>query len=121
MTDPRAESVLDRDVIDGLKALDADGAPGLLEELVSLYLSDTPPRLKDLVVALDGGDARGVEEIAHSLKSSSGNLGAAGLASLMRQIEALGRAHDLHGARPLVARTDGEFRRVEEALRAELA
>ncbi len=119
MTD-RQEPVLDPDVIESLRALESEGEPGLLEELVELFLSDTPPRMRNLELAVTSGDARTVEEIAHSLKSSCGNLGAASLSVLFRQIEALGRGQDLDGVDALVAESNAEFRRVEDALRSEL-
>lgn len=119
MTD-RNEPVLDPDVIEGLRSLESDGEPGLLVELVDLFLSDTPPRMRNLEVALKSGDARTVEEIAHSLKSSCGNLGAASLSALFREIEALGRGRQLDSVPSLVAKSNAEFRRVEDALRSEL-
>ena len=119
MSDAHRDSVLDREVIEGLKALDVDGG-GLLAELVNLFLDDTPTRLEALRQSLVTGDAKGVEESAHSLKSSCGNLGAHGLADIFKKIEFLGRQGQLDDVPGLVAKTDDEYVRVQDALRAEL-
>lgn len=119
MSQHSRETVLDPDVIEGLKALDVDGG-GLLSELVDLFLDDTPTRLETLRSALHSGDTRVVEESAHSLKSSCGNLGALRLADLFKRIEELGRRGDLNEVEGLVNETANEYQRVEDALRAEL-
>jgi len=111
---------LDPEVLAGLRELETDDDPGLFSELVELFLTDTPPRLRALEHALGCGDSKALEEVAHSLKSSCGNLGASALAELCKDLEALGREQRLHDAPTLVQRTGEEFRRVEAALRAEL-
>ena len=120
MSDSRDEPVLDATVIASLRALEEDGVPGLLGELVDLFLSDTPARMRNLEDALDGGDAAGVEAEAHALKSSCGNVGATALADLFKEIEALGRDAQMQSVPSLVARTRGEFDDVEQALLREL-
>ena len=121
MSESPDEPILDQDVIDGLRALEAEGAPGLFGELVDLFLSDTPPRMQAMEDALESGDAQGVEAAAHSLKSSCGNVGAKVLAELFQEIEALGREAQLDSVPSLAARTRGEFDQVERALRNELS
>lgn len=120
MTD-EGEDALDRGVIEGLRALDPEGEDGLLAELVDLFLADTPTRMTNLEQALETGDAKTVEEAAHSLKSSCGNLGAVRLSGLFKEIEALGREDRLDPVRELVQRTGHEFRRVESALLKEIS
>jgi signal transduction histidine kinase/DNA-binding response OmpR family regulator/HPt (histidine-containing phosphotransfer) domain-containing protein len=115
-----SDPVLDPSVISSLRELGGDDDPGLFSELVGMFLSDTPERLRALSEALDHNDPGALERAAHALKSSSANLGALGLSVLFRDIEAAGRAKDLSKAAPLVARTQPEFQRVEAALRSEL-
>jgi HPt (histidine-containing phosphotransfer) domain-containing protein len=115
-----SDPVLDPSVISSLRELGGDDDPGLFSELVGMFLSDTPERLRALTEALDHNDPGALERAAHALKSSSANLGALGLSVLFRDIEAAGRAKDLSKAAPLVARTQPEFQRVEAALRSEL-
>ncbi|MFT5283998.1 MAG: HPt (histidine-containing phosphotransfer) domain-containing protein [Planctomycetota bacterium] len=112
------DRILDMEVIEALRALEAEGAPGLFDELVELFLSDTPPRMKSLAEATAAGDMKAVEFNAHSLKSSCGNLGATILVDLFREIERLGREEELDGVSVLVNRSAEEFDRVQVALSA---
>lgn len=121
MTDYDDQPALDPEVIEGLRALESEDAPGIMNELVNLFLSDTPPRMEALAVALEQGDAKGIEEAAHSLKSSCGNLGAVGLSGIFKEIEALGREKSLNSVPSLVERSNREFERVESALKNELS
>jgi len=116
-----SDPVLDRSVIASLRELGGDDDPGLFLELVQLFLSDTPERMRQLDAALEKSDPTMLERAAHALKSSSANLGALGLSALFRDIETAGRERDLSRAAPLVVRSGQEFARVEEALRSELS
>jgi signal transduction histidine kinase/CheY-like chemotaxis protein/HPt (histidine-containing phosphotransfer) domain-containing protein len=115
------QPVLDHDVIASLRELGGDDDPGLFSELVNMFLSDTPERMRALSEAMDKRDPTALERAAHALKSSSANLGALGLSGLFRDIEAAGREKDLSRAETLVARTQPEFAKVEAALRSEVA
>jgi two-component system sensor histidine kinase/response regulator len=115
-----AEPVLDPDVITSLRELGGADDPELLAELVNLFLSDVPERMRLLSEAVEKGDPRVLEREAHALKSSAANLGALGLSALFREIESAGRVQDLARAQALVARSQGEFERVEAALLTEI-
>jgi CheY-like chemotaxis protein len=115
-----ARDVLDLEVIETLKSLGGDDDPGLFAEIVELFLQDTPPRLAALEQALGSSDAKVIEETAHSLKSSCGNLGAIYLSDLCRKLEAMGQKRDLSEAEPLVRLSREEFERVTVALREQV-
>ena len=110
------DNILDMEVIGALRALEEDGAPGLFDEIVELFLSDTPTRLHDLATASDAGDMKGIEAAAHSLKGSCGNLGATVLVDLFRKIEQLSREELMDEIPQLVSQTGPEFDRVQAAL-----
>ncbi len=114
------QPVLDQGVIASLRELGGEDDPGLFIELVNLFLSDTPERLRAMSEAMEHRDPTALERAAHALKSSSANLGALELSALFRDIEAAGREKDLSRAAKLVARTQPEFQRVEAALRSEV-
>ncbi|MBI1381820.1 MAG: hypothetical protein GC161_12120 [Planctomycetaceae bacterium] len=116
----QSHDVLDPQVIASLRELDEPGEPGLLEELVDIFLSDAPTRVAALEEALAAGDGAQLERVAHSLKSSCGNLGAKTLAELCRQIEANGRQGRLEGIASLVARSRQAFAEVQRALEIEI-
>jgi HPt (histidine-containing phosphotransfer) domain-containing protein len=117
MSDP----ILDREVLATLKELGGEDDPGLFIELVNLFLEDTPERIRLLNEALDQGDPLALERAAHALKSSAANLGAMSLSTLFRDLETAGRQKDLGKANGLVTQAGSEYRRVEEALRQEIA
>jgi len=120
--DPMSEThpILDRSVIASLRELGGDDDPSLFFELVHMFLSDTPERMRALSEAFDKRDPTALERAAHALKSSSANLGALGLSALFRDIESAGRERDLVRAESLVKRTQPEFAKVEAALRSEI-
>jgi CheY-like chemotaxis protein/HPt (histidine-containing phosphotransfer) domain-containing protein len=90
-----------------------------LTDLVRVYLEDAPRLVAQLREAAQAGDVEGLVAPAHSLKSSSANLGAARLSDQARMVE--------HGARlktlappllPPVERIEAEFARVRQELSA---
>lgn len=65
------------------------------------------------------GDADALKLAAHTLKSSSANVGAQVLSARCREIEWLARAANVAAAADLVAGTDAEFWRAQTELIAE--
>jgi two-component system sensor histidine kinase/response regulator len=78
---------LDNNAIDAVRQLDPDGSDRLLARLIALYRDDSSQLLADIDNGLKVGDADAVARAAHTLKSSSANLGATNVAALARQIE----------------------------------
>jgi signal transduction histidine kinase/CheY-like chemotaxis protein/HPt (histidine-containing phosphotransfer) domain-containing protein len=107
---------LDEDVIQSLRELGGEDDPGLLAELAELFLEDAPPRIADLQRALESNDTKLLQETAHALKSSCGNLGALLLSEMCRELEAMGREERLDGAAALLERSTRELDRVVCAL-----
>jgi two-component system sensor histidine kinase/response regulator len=120
MYEEEDDKALDAGVIASLRDLGGDD-PSIFNELVELFLEDTPTRIAALEQALASGSARELEAAAHTLKSSAGNLGAYVLSTLCKELEDCGRNQKLEAATSLVARSREEFKRVEEQLREELA
>ena len=116
-TADEATDPLDRGVLQGLRELgDAD----LLSELVDLFLEDAPPQLEALRGAVEGGDASSVERVAHALKGSCGNMGAAQMAAICAELQDIGTSGDLTRAPQLLGQLEAEFGRVRPALEAEI-
>jgi PAS domain S-box-containing protein len=126
LTSPKGESPdgdgleepLDEGVLAGLRELgDAD----LLSELSTMFLDDASSRLAALRETVEGGDAKAVEQIAHALKGSSGNMGAKRMAKICAELEYVGASGDLSYAPEVLGRLEEEFSRVRPALEAETA
>jgi len=111
--------VLDRSVLSGLRELQEEDEGDILGELVGLFLADVPPQLVTLGEAARAGDARSVERIAHSLKDSCGNMGAARLGAVCAELGELGRSGDLSEAPARISRLE-EFGRARVAFDEEL-
>lgn len=64
-------------------------------DLVSTYLDDSSEKLNKLEAAVSAQDAQEVSSLAHSLKGSSSNICASGLAEKFKVLEDMGRAGDV--------------------------
>ncbi len=103
-----------------LAALQEPGDPDLLAEIVTLYLRDTPERLRELRER--SGDAGEIARVAHVIKGSSANLGASGLQELAARLEAAAQGNQGRDAlHALVDAVAAEYVRVEQHLRDVLA
>ena len=112
------EDTLDRAAIDNLLEL---GGSDLLSELAETFSGDTRSALPALREAVTAGDARSVESIAHSLKGSSGSMGARRMSAMCAELQDAGASGDLPSVPGLLERLEEEFGRVRAALEDELA
>jgi len=111
--------ILDMSVIETLKDLGGEDEPELFVELVDLFLEDARGNFEALSHALDELDVATFERTAHTLKSSCGNIGAAGLSRMCFKLEQLGRSGHLDGAESILAAALSEFEEVCVALTTE--
>ncbi len=109
------EDPIDYVVLESLRELQEEGEPDILAELVEMFVSDTEPRLAALREAVESGDASGVEQTAHALKGSTGNMGARSMA-LAADLQDIGASGDLAGAARKLERLEEEYNRVRPAL-----
>ena len=100
---------LDADVLTRLRELD------LLGEIAVTYLSDAEAHLETITKALSAGETTPAQGAAHSLKGSSGTIGAKHMVALCAEIERLSGA--TAGAAELLPRLQAELARVRQALR----
>ncbi len=107
---------LDASVVEGIRAMDADGSGGFLRQLIDKYLANSSADLGHLAANVRSGDAEGLGKTAHRLKSASANLGAMMLASICKELETAGRSGQLDGAERLLAAIGSEYERVRQAL-----
>jgi two-component system sensor histidine kinase/response regulator len=115
----RAGEVLDRRVLDQLSKVLTNGKPELLSRVINLYLVESPKLMQKLKQAAVASDALEIARSAHSLKSSSGNVGAKVLSRYCADIEASARGADTEEARRILAKIETEHGRVQRALSAE--
>lgn len=84
--------------------------------LVRVYLEDTPKNLQILLTAAERGDVQAMIAPAHSLKSTSANLGAMALSDLAKLVEHGARAGTLRDSLGMARQAGVEFRRAAEEL-----
>ena len=88
--------------------------PALFERLLRIYMDFAPKAVAELKAALGASDCTQLKSTAHSLKSSSANVGAMTLAELCKKLEAIAGAKNIVAAAQCVAS-------IEEALKAVIA
>jgi two-component system sensor histidine kinase/response regulator len=115
------EAPLDERALASLRELQQEGEPDFVGELIELFLHDAPPQLAALRDAIEEEDADSVELIAHTLKGSSGSMGAKKMAEICGELQNVGASGVPARAPRLFERLEEEFGRVRPALEAELA
>jgi HPt (histidine-containing phosphotransfer) domain-containing protein len=111
------DPVLDMSVVEELLSFSDDGDPELLLDLILMFLDDGPAKLQAITEGLAVGDFGKMERAAHSLKGSSGNLGAKQLQDSCEKMQAATRAHRLEESRKLAVEITQRFAHAETALR----
>jgi HPt (histidine-containing phosphotransfer) domain-containing protein len=81
---------LDLSVMDQLLNLD-DGALGLLKEMLGLFKTDTPDRIRAIEATLASGDLADMADVAHAIKGAAGTMGAPRLRAIAAELEGAGR------------------------------
>jgi len=107
--------VIDRETLDGLVA-STDMA--FVKELIDAYLEDSPELISALQESLAAGKGVEFTRAAHTLKSSSASVGAAGLSALAKELELMAKESNLGGAGPKVEQLAGLYQRTQAALMA---
>jgi signal transduction histidine kinase/DNA-binding response OmpR family regulator len=87
-------ALLDPAILAQLRALDGDGQPSTLRELLTLFEAGTPQLLRTLRTAAAASDTDGLRHTAHTLKGTAANLGATHMAALCQRIEDLDDSGD---------------------------
>lgn len=111
---------LDVKTLDSIRALQRLGKPDILEKVIDLYFSETPKLLQVMREAVAKGDTEGLRKSAHTLKSSSANIGAQALAALCKELEEMGRINSIENAATVFSEVESEYKKVCAALTREL-
>lgn len=104
--------VLDAEVLDELRAIAGDETLGI----VRLFLEDAPRLIARIEQAAAATDLDAMGEAAHTLKSSSANLGALALSAAAKRIEQAARSGTLDRPGAVAALVVAEYARARIAL-----
>jgi len=116
-----AGAALNEQALKQIKSLRRPDGPDLFKRIVDLYLTNSRTLLGTLREAVIGSDAGAVVHAAHSLKSSSANVGATALSELCAKMEAGAQAGDPESGWAQFERVLEEHERVVLALNAQTA
>ena len=93
----------------------------MLLRVINIYLDAAPKLIGEIRAAVEIRDALRLQRAAHSLKSSSANLGAAKLSELCKELETMGRLGKLEGSALKLDVLEFEFDAVRNALEMQRA
>ena len=109
----------DSEVLDRGALLDRLGGDiELFGEITGLFIEDCPKLLSQIRSAVSGGNARALEQAAHTLKGCVANFGADAAYQAALRLERMGRAGELHDASGACSELEAEVGRFQQALQA---
>jgi two-component system sensor histidine kinase/response regulator len=111
-------AAINRHALENIRALSHDRGDALVHKVIAAYVDDTPGHLRTLRHAIVGVDPARLRKVAHSLKSSSANVGAEALAQMCKEMESLGRTDTTEGAAVILTDMEQEFQAVRHSLSA---
>jgi two-component system, sensor histidine kinase and response regulator len=112
------DQVLDPQALQALRQLQREAGSDVLSRMIGLFLANTPELIRQMRQAIESRDGANLKMAAHTMKSSSGFLGARRLETLCRELEALGKSGDVDHAPQRLAEVEDEYARVTVALEA---
>jgi CheY-like chemotaxis protein/HPt (histidine-containing phosphotransfer) domain-containing protein len=112
----RLPPTLDAEAFAALKDLGDEADDAFLLDIVAQFIQDATAYLATLRMAIATSDPTALERAAHTLKSSSANVGAVGMATLCSELQVLGWSGRMTEAAAHVERLTDEFARVCQAL-----
>ncbi|MDQ3039937.1 MAG: ATP-binding protein, partial [Pseudomonadota bacterium] len=112
----RSPPVLSASILDELREVLGNE----VDKIIAVYLEDAPRLIAQLERAAVGGDPIALRVAAHTLKSSSANVGATTLSEAARDLEDGARDGTLKTPEAAVARIVSEFAQVRSALQSKL-
>lgn len=110
-------AVLDPVALDTLKRI-GGGDVAFVQEMVQIFLEDTPPRLEEIERGLARGDLVAISKAAHSVKGGASNFGATHFRGIAEQLEHRSKAGEAEPLAELFAQLKTEYPRVVAALQA---
>ncbi|NEX20813.1 response regulator [Thiorhodococcus mannitoliphagus] len=114
--EPNDRALLDPSVIAAIRCLGRPGRPDPLKKVISLYLESAPALMDQLRRGVADQEGDTVRRAAHTLKSSSANLGAIALSRTCQILEHQGREGRLGESRAMLIQAEDQLAAVAAAL-----
>ncbi len=114
MTFPFTTRILDKNALEQLNQLDPNGDGSFVTELIDLFLQAVPNNLVTMKTGLKDTDYGKIKKEAHSLKSSSKQLGANEFSRICLELEELQSHAQSHVQfQNLIQMLDHEFKEIK--------
>lgn len=97
-----------------------DGDPSLEQEFLELFLEDTDEHFQAVRCAFEAHEQETLVRLAHTIKSTSAQIGAMRLSELSLKLETMGQSGDHARVSELITNLESEYRRVREVLLSRL-
>lgn len=118
--DDKDTVILNKLSLENIASAQIPGMPNLVTKIIQLYFESAPALVEDIDRSIEQRDSQTLENAAHSLKSSSANIGATELAELCKTLESYGRSKKTETAIPLIGRLKLLYNKTTTALKKEL-
>jgi CheY-like chemotaxis protein/HPt (histidine-containing phosphotransfer) domain-containing protein len=118
--DETDSTVIDPQAIQTIKALQMEGEPNILSSVVKAYLTGVESKISQLRDTVSCPTLMDLQAFAHSLKSSSANVGAVVLSEICKSLEMACRNNTLDDSDPYIKAIECEFVKVKSALEEEI-
>lgn len=90
-------------------------------ELLEAYLDDSPKKLDQMQSSFRELDFESLANAAHTMKGSSGNMGAQKLSEVCAEIERLARSNSTDGLEEMIREVDLVYQDVKKILEQEMS
>ena len=112
--------VLDPKPLENIRSLQGDRADDLVARVIQLYFESAPKLMESMNAATEENDWPSLQRAAHTLKSSSANVGAVALANLCKELEMGARNGYIENIGAILADIDEAYVRVAQTLQSEM-
>ncbi len=100
---------LDPGALDNIRKLQRPGRPDLLSAVIEKYMESAPELIDKLRQGINENDVEALRIAAHTLKSSSANLGAEALAKTSLELETMARNRETENLSGLLKRLEADY------------
>jgi CheY-like chemotaxis protein len=114
------EPILERALLEQIRELQMDDEPDLVSEVISTYLQDTEQIMENLLTADFTAANNVVKSSAHTLKSSSANVGAMRLSGMAKRLEEQCEGNSAEENKVLIQNLQVYYARTKTELQKEL-
>ncbi len=116
-TESNTGGVIDMEVFTFLENTVCGGDRALMKEMIGCYILESDKLIDYIITSFREKDAEAVYHTAHSLKSSSGSIGAMQLSVICQKLENMGKSNNLDNCKDLINALILEYHKVKQALK----